>query len=399
MKNILVIDGFVPVHLKLKEMGAKLSIITETGRIKGKYPDLYFRAIQVPDEDKLFFANKLNELEKIDCILNCSENRQYITSKIASDLNLKYHSIDVLDRIYDKNIMREYLREVGLDKTKSLIVNSKEDILYFIEMVGLPVVIKPKDGIGSKGVSIIYDLSEIDSALDWYKESNSELNSLYIEEYIDGVEYSVESFLENGESKIVSITQKIKTTDNHCIEMGHCVGNFLDNDTRANIEEYVKKIMKLIGIENGPCHTEIIVKSNGEIGIVETHCRLGGDCIPNLVNNAFGIDMVELWAKQVLGDNILDKLNATKNRYSSIYFIDAQKSGILKSIPSLDKYYDKYGEDIEFKFYKNEGETISKLKDSYSRLGHVILTRDDKNVIDDVKNIVKEIEGDIVIGE
>lgn len=397
MKHILVIDGFIPVHLKLKELGNKLTIITEPGRLKGKHPDLYYRVIQAIDDEKIYFAKAIHKLDKIEVIANSSENRQDITAQIAAELKLPYHDSATIRNIYNKHEMRKILNEQGIDPTKGALASSKQAIMDFITEYGLPVVVKPVDGVGSKGVSIINTVDEVDSALEWYDISDNERGKLYIEQYIAGEEFSVESFTEDGVTKVVSVTKKFKTDDSHCIEIGQCVGAFSDSSLMQNIECSIAQFIAAIGIKMGPAHTEIMIQDKKEIRFIETHCRLGGDNIPVLVNNAFGIDMIELWARQMMGEKIMPRLFPTMHKCSMIYFILPKNTGILQKLPLLKPFANDA--DIDIEFYKEIGDTISECKDSFSRLGHVIVTRDNYEQAEtDIRAILEKLENGIEIG-
>lgn len=396
MKHILVIDGFIPVHLKLKELGNKLTIITEPGRLKGKHPDLYYRAIQAVDAEKIYFAEAINKLDKIDVIVNSSENRQDITSQIASTLELPYHDSTTISKIYNKYEMRKVLNERGIDSTKGALVYSRQGITNFITEYGLPVVIKPVDGVGSKGVSIINTVDEIDDALAWYDVSDTKREKLYIEQCIIGEEFSVESFTEDGVTKVISVTKKFKTNDKHCIEIGQCVGSLLDSTLIQKIECAIAQFMAAIGIKTGPAHTEIMIQANKEIKFIETHCRLGGDNIPVLVNKAFGIDMVELWARQIMGEKIMPSLSPTMHKYSMIHFMLPKNTGVLQKLPLITSFMDDTH--VEIEFYKDIGDSIPQCKDSFSRLGHVIVTRDSyEQTNTDIHAIIAELENGIEI--
>ncbi|EQK41156.1 phosphoribosylglycinamide synthetase, ATP-grasp domain protein [[Clostridium] bifermentans ATCC 19299] len=374
MKHILVIDGFIPVHLKLQELGARLTIICETGRIKGKYPNLYYRVIQVPwestHEERISLAKAIHIIDPFDSIVNAHENNQYLTSKIAIELGLRYHSLECIEKIYNKEKMRLALNKAGLDTTIGMKVTNKKDLDLFASKHGYPVVIKPSDGWASKGVSIVKNKLELEEAISWFNDS--EYEQLYVEEYICGKEYSIECFTENKINKVVAITEKFKT-NKHCIEIGQCDIANLDEHTIKNIEVFMDKFISIMGIAYGPSHTEVIIQDDNCIKVIETHCRLGGDNIHLLVNNALGIDMIDLWARQILGECIIKKIHPIKNKYSAIWYIISDQVGKVDFIPDFKKFESN---NLEININKNVGDMVKELKDSYSRLGYVIVTGD-----------------------
>ncbi|GFN36149.1 hypothetical protein TXYLGN1_19360 [Tepidimicrobium xylanilyticum] len=124
---------------------------------------------------------------------------------------------------------------------------------------------------------------------------------MYTESYLKGKEYSVQAMSFNRQHKILVVTEKFKSED-HCIEIGHCLPANLDNNISKSIEMYVVSILEALGIDNSASHTEIILTEKGPV-VVETHARAGGDNIPILLQNSKGINLYEMIAKCTLRIN------------------------------------------------------------------------------------------------
>ena len=96
--HVLIIEGFRPGHEMLKSLGAEISMIIEAYRISGNENGFYDRYLTVTDnaevDEWIQQARKINDVSKIDSVINFHENRQLETAKIAEALGLPYHNAE-----------------------------------------------------------------------------------------------------------------------------------------------------------------------------------------------------------------------------------------------------------------------------------------------------------------
>jgi len=116
------------------------------------------------------------------------------------------------------------------------------------------------------------------------------LDDFIIEEYVDGPELSVESVSFAGRHVIVAITEKFIDPDSFT-ELGHALPARLDPSVRGEVRQAVTSFLDLVGIRDGVCHTEVRLGPRGP-AIIEGHNRPGGDAIADLVQGAFGVDLI-----------------------------------------------------------------------------------------------------------
>jgi biotin carboxylase len=228
--------------------------------------------------------------------------------------------------------MRELLREKGVDSTSARLVKNAEDIANFGKLYGYPIVLKPVDGRGSLGVSIIRTVEDIALAINRFEKWSCDKQML-VEQFLNGDEYSVETFSEQGQHRVVCITQKFKDPMT-CIETGHCLPAPLPKHISDEIQQFVIRMLTVIGIENGPAHTEIIVTSDGR-HIVETHARLAGDNIVELIQLTTGVDLDDAWIRQSAGEKVLDKIPTTFEKHASISFVTPNAVGTLERLEGV----------------------------------------------------------------
>ncbi len=343
-KHFLIIGGMRFIHKKIQEFAdVDITFICTKNKIKPIDFLHYTRTLCLSDNlnEWLYTIKAINSIQKIDNVLCFDDQEQMRVAIISNQLNLPFHKLETIKKIRDKYLMRDILRKVGLENIQSASIDSVQDIYKFISGVGFPIILKPRSGLGSIGVEKIESFEEIESA---YRRSTIEMGNtaLVAEQFITGQEYSAEIFCEKGEYLILSTTHKFKNPTTF-VEQGHfCPANLTEKETRL-VSETIPKILKALNIENGACHTEFIISSDG-IHIVETHLRVAGDLIPEMVLAVTGIDEIEYLARQSLGEAVLPKIkeklitnNKHPQKYSSVWFFDKNADGIITRIDGIEE--------------------------------------------------------------
>lgn len=142
------------------------------------------------------------------------------------------------------------------------------------------VISKPVDGSSSIGISLVApsDFANIGPDAYW-------------EQFVEGTEFSVEAVSCCGQHDILGVTRKFHTTDGRFIEVGHIFPARFDTDTQNQIADYVSLVLDALGVQSGASHTEVkLAAETGDLEVIETHTRPGGDAIPRLVQLVTGRD-------------------------------------------------------------------------------------------------------------
>ena len=142
-----------------------------------------------------------------------------------------------------------------------------------------PIILKPTNKGGKKGISVVYTQSDVKTAFKYAINEVGNNVHFIVEEYIEGgQEYSVESLTYHGETHVIQITEKVSSGAPHCVELGHHQPGNITAENKEKVTRILKEALKCIGIENGPCHTEIKIRNN-EVYLIEFNARPGGDHI------------------------------------------------------------------------------------------------------------------------
>lgn len=354
MRHVLVVSGGGAMTPLLRQLpgGVRASVICRNRLVpKVAEPQRAPYLISVPDtapaETWACLAQAIHKVDPIDHVVSFSETDQDKAPAIAGRLGLNaVHSSETIGNVYDKFRMRQVLAGAGIDQTRSDLVSDLDDVRSFAAEHGYPVILKPRTGTASLGVSLIRSPDELEAAFAWAFASDEPWNGeLIVEQFLDGPEFSVECFSEDGAHVVMAVTQK-STGSVHFVESGHVLPAPIPGELRRRLGDYVLAALTALGVRSGPTHSEVILTEGGP-AMVETHVRLGGDEIPELICDVFGLNARMLWARQASGEHVLPEirkaLRADPAACAGVRFLMPPRAGRLAAVSGLAEARDLDG--------------------------------------------------------
>jgi biotin carboxylase len=309
--RVLVVGTVRPYHKVLIGDGHEVTLFVAKNKLDlVSLQDAYEAVIVHPPHASnallLDLAKTLHRERPFDYVVSYTDLSQDAGHYIAVGLGVPCEiDGDVLRRTANKAAMRKALASAGIPSCRHVFAQGTDALRAVMAEVGMPCIIKPVAGQASRSVAKVEREADIDAALSWVGQTEIDAGVI-VEEFMHGEEYSVEALSDAGKHYIYSVTQKFKNSVTF-VETGHLVPAPLDAALHAKIAQYVKDALTALGFVRGPSHTEIIVTPNGP-RIVETHTRLAGDKIIDLVKYATGEDMYEISARQSIGQDVTDRL-------------------------------------------------------------------------------------------
>ena len=293
----------------------------------------------------------------------------YVNEKLGKKPDLSYE--DSLCATI-KSHMRRRLEENHVPIPAYYAVQDFEEFRAAVEALRCVCIVKPADNAGSRGVVLPDERrkrseEELRETYE-YSRSNSRNGIVMVEEYMIGPEVSVEAMTVDGQTTILTITDKYITPPPYFVEVAHSEPSRLDEETQERIRQVTLQAVGAIRLQNGPSHTEIKVTEEGP-KIVELAARLGGDYITSrLVPLSTGVDMVGASVLIATGGEV--DLKCTRHRGSAIHFIQG-KEGVIKRI-EIDPVLSQMEGVEEVTVYMKEGDRVHSTRSSNDRLGHII---------------------------
>ena len=219
---------------------------------------------------------------------------------VANRMNLIGNSPDCSFVTTNKYAMRQRLSEHNLPCPRYKRITSFDQ--WVNGEFAFPLIIKPTDRSGSRGVAKIKTREDIEDALQ-RALSVSFADEAIIEEFIEGREISVEMVSWKGTHHFITCTDKVCTGEPYFVEIEQHVPASLSPDLKSRIVALVKETLTVLGVEYGASHSELLITEEGEIFIVEIGARMGGDNIgSNLVKLFTGYHFVQGVIEIALGE-------------------------------------------------------------------------------------------------
>lgn len=303
MKKIAIIgasDLQNPLILKAKEMGYETHVFAwQCGDVGEETAD-YFYPISIVEKEQILTQCKIIQPNAVASI--GSDLAAITVNYVANALELPSNPPETAFIATNKYAMRETFRAAGIP-TPAFAKVGPEDDLTAVYAMRLPIIVKPTDRSGSRGIYKLTSFDGLKEAITSSAAVSFEKKAI-VEEYIEGNEYSCEYISQHGQHHYLAITKKFTTGAPHFIETGHMEPSDLDEETCRNAQVHITKALDALHVTTGASHAEFkVLPGTKEIRLIEIGARMGGDCIgSDLVRLSTGYDFVGMVIQAAVGE-------------------------------------------------------------------------------------------------
>lgn len=346
----------------------------------------------------------------IDAIVTAATDKPLVMmARIAEKYRFPFYSVETAQWSTDKFQMKQrfelgdvpHARGILLtseDLKRSLRSKSKENykenfsdrILINFEAdrptleLHFPVIVKPRDNSGSRGVKLCRSKEELEASMSEALEV-SKLDSVLVEEFIEGPEYSIESLHYTANSQqptaeVIQFTEKKTTEFPYNVELGHIQPANISEENKQKIREIVAKIGRALKFENCPSHTELKINERG-IFVIETSPRLGGDYITStLTPLSTGVNMEDQLLHIALGENV-DTQSGRVEKASGVCFLNLPCGKVTAIDPAINEV-GTWPNVYSFATSLKVGDEIHPITSSLNRYGQFIVKGETRKEVD-----------------
>lgn len=397
MKKLMLLGGMrylVPVI----EAAHKLGVYVITcdylpNNIAHKYSDEYCN-VSILEKDKVL--EKAKEL-KIDGILSfaCDPGvvtAAYVAEKMGLPSSGPYESVGILQ---NKGKFRKFLTENNFNVPVAKQYTDIETALNDTEMFNWPVIVKPTDSAGSKGVTKVEEKDKLKDAIN-YALKFSHSNEFIIEDFLEkiGDSSDCDSFSVDGELKFVSFSaQKF---DENC-ENPYTPAAFtwpaaISKIHQEELTNEIQRLLTLLNMKSSIYNIETRECTNGKAYIMECSPRGGGNRLAEMVRYMTGVDMITNIVKVALGmepDNI--KQQEIKDNWAEI-ILHSEKEGTFERLWISDEISSNI---VENDLWIETGTHVGGFSGANEAIGTMVLKFDSEiqmnNVLNNQNNYIKVI--------
>ena len=303
-KKLMILGGhlyLLPVIEKAHELGIYVITVDYLpGNEAHKYSDEYHNVSVIDKEAVLQLAKKL-KIDGITSFVNDAGvvTAAYVAEKMGLNFQCPYDSAVILQ---DKGKFRKFLEQNGFNVPKSKKYDDIEVALKDIDRFSWPVIVKPTDSCGSRGVTKVDSGEDIESAIVLAIE-NSRSKSFIIEDYISfkGYHSSADSFTINGQLVFnVYSDQLFENPINRYAPSQIIWPTTMEKNHQDYLTKELQRLMNLLKMKHGIYNIETCVGSDNKPYIMEVSPRGGGLRIAEIQKMAYGVDLIENEIRQAV---------------------------------------------------------------------------------------------------
>lgn len=399
MKKILMLGGAmqqIPAIKQAKEKGYYTITCDYLPDNPGhKYADEYYNVSTTDKEAVLELAKQL----QIDSIVAYASDPAAPTAAyVAQEMGLPgnpYRSVEILTQ---KDLFRDFLQKNGFNTPQACGYTSFEAAKGEIDRFKFPVMVKPVDSSGSKGVVKIEDKSQLKAAVE-EALSYSRSKRIVIEEFIrkKGYQVSGDGFSVDGKLVFTSYGNELysgKGTREY-VALGEFWPLLLSDELKQKVDDELQRLITALGMKTCAYNIEVILDENDDVYVLELGPRNGGSYIPQLIQYATGVDLIDYTLRAAVGEDCSDlKMAETKGCFSN-YMIYSTVSGKYDRLWFSDSFkknnlldvYCTYSEGDEVHAYQNTAHSLGTILFKASSVEEMIKLTD--NMENNYKVLVK----------
>lgn len=308
----------------------------------------------------------------------------------AEQLGLPGNPYESVNLLTQKDLFRTFLSEHGFACPKAMGFSDADAAHASIGSFKLPVMVKPVDSSGSKGVVKVESISELDAALE-EAFSYSRSGRIVIEEFIvkKGYQVSGDGFSVDGELVFTSYGNELysgKGTREY-VALGEFWPSLLTEEQRSKVDAELQRLISSLGMRTTAYNIEVILDEEDNVYVLELGPRSGGSYIPQLIHYATGVDLVPYVIKGALGEDCSSLSQAESKGFFSNYMILSTESGTFDHV-WFDEEFEKNNL-LEVHCTYHEGDEVHAYQNTTHSLGTILFKA---NSFEEIERITQNME-------
>ena len=329
-KLLLAGGGYadIPLILSAKKLG--YYVITSGNKpdeLGHKYSDEYKMA-DFSDCEAIFNLAKTCEVSAI-CAC-CNDFSALSASYAAEKMGLPGHDpYKVAQIIHYKDLYRKFALENGIATPRALGFTNKKDALTGIKSLSFPVIIKPVDLTGGKGMSTISNMEEAETAIE-KAFAISRMKRVVIEEFIAGSRHGFSAFLVDGKVVFFFSDNEHYFLNPYMVSAASTPG-VVPSSAEKKLCADSEKIASLLSLKTGIFHIQYILKGVEPI-IIEICRRAPGDLYIKFVELATGVDYPSWIVKSSAGMDCSGLIHAEPRGFYTRHCVMSATAGRVQDI-------------------------------------------------------------------
>jgi len=345
MKKILLLGGShrdIPLIKASQELGYFVITLGDRDYYLGhQYSDKSYK-INFNDLEKV---KKIALDEQIDYLLpGCGEESYLKTVQLSHELNIgNFDTLETAQLIHNKWKFKDFCLKNGISTPKGVFYRDQNDLDY----LHFPVVVKPTNLSGGRGVEIVNDTNELQKSLTNGQKFSDEI---FLEEFIDGKLIAYSIFIKN-QKIIYGFVGEDKTYLNPYL-IASAYPTDIEDVVLTKLKKDIERLAQLLHLVDGMFHLQILIKDQKPY-IIDVTRRIPGDLYPYLIeycdNVAYSKAVVKAYTTGIIDDEFDPKsekksfvirhcvMPSTNGIYKEIHIDDSLRNSIIYTFDLMEK--------------------------------------------------------------
>ena len=385
-KKKLMLLGGLRYLLPVIEEAHKLGTYVITAdylpdNIAHKYSDEYCNVSIIDKDAVLKEAQRL----QIDGILSHAVDPGVVTAAyVAEQMGLPFQcSYKTACILQDKHLFRKFLSDNGFNCPNAKGYNNVQDALKDVDYFNWPVIVKPVDSAGSKGVTKVEEKEKLQEAIE-FALSESHNGYFIIEDFLEKQGFSAgsESFVVDG--KLLYNGFYDQYFDKHAINpytpSAEVWPSIMEQKYQEEIKSELQRLFTLLGVTTGLFNVECRVCTNGKAYLMEVSPRAGGNRLAEMLNYAADVNVNEAETRKALGLSIENMHEPNYKGHFAILVLHSDKTGVFESVTINTDF--KKSHVIEKEIRLNKGDKVLSFSGANAALGTLFLKFNSREELD-----------------
>ena len=337
-----------------------------------EYSDEYHNVSIIDKEAVLALAREL----QIDGIMSFAVDPGVVTAAyVQEQMGLPafgpYESVCILQ---NKDRFRNFLTQHGFNVPKAKGFSSIEDAMAEKYWYSWPVIVKPTDSAGSKGVTRVDCREDLLAALEVAFE-HSLSKRIIVEEFIEkaGCSSDTDSFSVDGKLKFVSFSAQRfdEHAPNPYTPSAYSWPSTMTKAQEAELTSEIQRLLKLLGMRTSIYNIETRVGTSGKPYIMEVSPRGGGNRLAEMLRFATGVDLISNAVRAAVGDEVIGIEQKPYNGHWAEVILHADRDGRFAGLDIDKDFYNEHVRQVDL--WVKEHDKVSAFRGANDAIGTLVL--------------------------
>lgn len=383
-KMLIASGGYadIPIIQSAKRLGY---FVITSGRdrdgLGNRYSDLYCKADN-SDKDAILAVAKMH---RVDAICPGAAGLSGVSCSYAAEkLGLKWlDSYENSRVLHYKDRFRKFAEENGILIPRSGVFNSIKAANAGYKNFRFPLIFKPVDRSGGKGISRVADRRGVKAAIA-HAFSKSPAKAIMIEEFIEGTNHGLSAIIRRGKAAFYFSDNEYYYKNKYLVAGAYAPGSTPDKAVKFLVME-IEKIASILELKDGIFHLQYILRGEKPY-IIDVCRRIPGDLYVNFVKYSTGVDYPAAIVKAFTGMKMDGLRRGASDIFCTRHVVMASRNGIFKRVTFADEIKDNVFDKF---MILNAGSRITDFMTQ--KIGIVFLRYDSKEESDDKNRRIHEL--------